>query len=34
MVHLDVKKVGRIPDGRGWRVHGHGSMQDKAVQRA
>ena len=25
MVHLDVKKVGRIPDGGGWRVHGRGS---------
>jgi transposase InsO family protein len=22
MVHLDVKKLGRIPDGGGWRVHG------------
>lgn len=22
MVHVDVKKVGRIPDGGGWRVHG------------
>ena len=22
LVHLDVKKVGRIPDGGGWRVHG------------
>lgn len=27
MVHLDVKKVGRIPDGGGWRVHGRGSSQ-------
>ncbi len=34
MVHVDVKKVGRIPDGGGWRVHGQGSAQDKAVQRA
>jgi transposase InsO family protein len=33
MVHLDVKKVGRIPDGGGWRVHGRGSDQAKAVQR-
>ena len=24
MMHLDVKKVGRIPDGGGWRVHGRG----------
>ncbi len=22
MVHVDVKKVGRVPDGGGWRVHG------------
>lgn len=34
MVHLDVKKVGRIPDGGGWRVHGRGSAADKAAQRA
>jgi transposase len=34
MVHLDVKKVGRIPDGGGWRAHGRGSAQDKAAQRA
>lgn len=25
MVHLDVKKVGRVPDGGGWRVHGKNS---------
>lgn len=34
MVHLDVKKTGRIPDGGGWRVHGKGSAEDKAVARA
>lgn len=34
MVHLDVKKVGRIPDGGGWRAHGRGSAADKAAQRA
>lgn len=34
MVHLDVKKVGRIPDGGGWRAHGRGSGADKAAQRA
>lgn len=22
MIHLDVKKLGRIPDGGGWRAHG------------
>lgn len=25
MVHMDVKKVGRIPDGGGWRAHGRNS---------
>jgi transposase InsO family protein len=33
MVHLDVKKVGRIPEGGGWRAHGRDSPQAKAVQR-
>ncbi|WP_053664638.1 IS481 family transposase [Streptomyces sp. MMG1121] len=33
MVHIDVKKVGRIPDGGGWRVHGRGSRQAKTVER-
>jgi hypothetical protein len=22
LVHMDVKKIGRIPDGEGWRAHG------------
>lgn len=30
MVRLDVKKVGRIPDGGDWRVHGRGSDQHRA----
>jgi len=34
MVHVDVKKIGRIPDGGGWRVHGRGSTQHKANGRA
>jgi transposase InsO family protein len=34
MVHLGVKKVGRIPDGGGWRIHGRGSDEAKAVDRA
>ncbi len=35
MVHVDVKKVGRIPDGGGWRAHGRrGSDHAKAVDRA
>ena len=25
LVHLDIKKLGRIPDGGGWRAHGRGS---------
>lgn len=34
MIHLDVKKVGRIPEGGGWRVHGRGSDQHRATDRA
>lgn len=34
MVHVDVKKIGRIPDGGGWRAHGRGSAQHKATGRA
>ncbi len=34
MVHLDVKKVGRIPDGGGWRAYGRGSDAAKTVARA
>jgi transposase InsO family protein len=34
MVHLDVKKVGRIPDGGGWRIHGRDSTQRRTVDRA
>jgi transposase InsO family protein len=30
MIHLDVKKVGAIPDGGGWRTHGRGSHADRA----
>lgn len=33
MIHLDVKKVGRIPDGGGWRVHGRDSQQKRTVDR-
>lgn len=33
MVYVDVKKVGRIPDGGGWRVHGRDSPQARAVER-
>ncbi len=31
MIHVDVKKVGRIPDGGGWRAHGRNSAQAKVV---
>jgi transposase InsO family protein len=34
MVHLDVKKVGRIPAGGGHRVHGRDSDQARAAGRA
>jgi transposase InsO family protein len=27
LVHVDIKKLGRIPDGGGWRAHGRGSAQ-------
>ena len=33
MVHVDVKKVGRIPVGGGWRVHGRDSPEARAVER-
>src|SRR5690606_20185613 len=33
MVHLDVKKTGRIPDGGGWRVHGKDSEHARQVAR-
>jgi transposase InsO family protein len=29
LVHMDVKKLGRIPDGGGWRVHGRGVWRDR-----
>lgn len=34
LIHVDVKKIGRIPDGGGWRVHGRGSGQHHASERA
>jgi transposase InsO family protein len=34
LVHVDIKKQGRIPDGGGWRVHGRGSAQDRRVDAA
>jgi transposase InsO family protein len=32
LIHLDVKKIGRIPDGGGWRVHGRGSAAANAAR--
>jgi transposase InsO family protein len=29
LVHMDVKKLGRIPDGGGWRVHGRGERPNR-----
>jgi len=34
MIHVDVKKVGRIPEGGGWRAHGRGSAAHRASRRA
>lgn len=33
LIHVDVKKFGRIPDSGGWPVHGRGSDQDNAARR-
>jgi len=30
LIHIDVKKLGRIPDGGGWRAHGRGSRPESA----
>ena len=34
LVHVDIKKLGRIPDGGGWRVHGRGSAQGRRTAAA
>ena len=34
LVHIDVKKIGRIPDGGGWRVHGRQMGSTGAKKRA
>ena len=34
MVHVDVKKISRIPDGGGWRAHARGSVQTLAADHA
>src|SRR5215203_144264 len=32
VIHMDVKKIGRIPDGGGWKAHGR-QMGDTAAQK-
>jgi len=34
LVHMDVKKLGRIPDGGGWRAHGRAAGETSAHRRA
>lgn len=34
LVHMDVKKIGRIPDGGGWRVHGRAMGRSFAQKKA
>jgi len=34
LVHVDIKKLGRIPDGGGWRFFGRGSLQDRRASAA
>lgn len=33
LVHVDIKKLGRIPDGGGWRMHGVGTDAARASKR-
>ena len=34
LIHIDVKKLGRIPDGGGWRLHGPDSINHRNHNRA
>lgn len=34
LVHVDIKKLGKIPDGGGWKVYGRGSQQHQRALRA
>jgi len=34
LVHLDVKKLGRIPKGGGWRIHGRATVSGKHSNKA
>lgn len=33
LVHIDVKKLGRIPQGGGWRMHGPNSLENRGSNR-
>jgi len=33
LVHVDIKKLGRLRDGGGWRVHGRGSAEELRAKR-
>src|SRR5699024_12100537 len=33
LVHMDVKKLGKIPDGGGWKAHGRGATATRRHQR-
>jgi len=32
LLHIDVKKLGRIPDGGGWRIHGRDGVLDRSLR--
>ena len=34
LVHMDVKKLGKIPDGGGWKAHGRAATQSAKTRRA
>ena len=34
MIHVDIKKLGKIPPGGGWRVHGRASVNHQAKKTA
>jgi transposase InsO family protein len=34
LIHVDVKKFGRIPAGGGWKIHGRGFNESRAAERA
>ena len=32
LIHVDVKKIGRLRDGGGWRIHGRDSIQNRRAE--